>query len=57
LRAFKIQEKPSASQREHTALPNMNFFTFYLLLWLILAFLDLDPDPESKFNPDGDPKY
>jgi hypothetical protein len=52
--------------REHGALQNMRFLNFFLLLWVIFALLDPDPDSasgygstdliESGSNPDPDPK-
>jgi hypothetical protein len=32
----------------------MNFLNFFLLLWVIFALLDLDPDPDplTRLNPD-----
>jgi hypothetical protein len=50
--------KPSALKREHPALQNMKFF---LLLWVIFALLDPDPEYgstdliESGSNPDPKP--
>jgi hypothetical protein len=41
----KLQNKPSALKREHPALQNMKFLTFFLLLQVIFALLD--PDSES----------
>jgi hypothetical protein len=62
----KVQKKPSALKRGHPTLQNMNFYKFFLLLWVIFALLDPDPDPESGSgstgpiesgsNPDPDPK-
>ncbi len=34
------------SKREHLALKNMKFLIYFLLLWVIFALLDLDPDSE-----------
>jgi hypothetical protein len=38
----------------------MKILHFFLLLWVIFALRDLDPDSDSKFgsgfNPDPDPK-
>jgi hypothetical protein len=54
-------------QSEHLALQNMKFLNFFLLLWVIFALLDPDPDSEpeigygstdlieSGYNPDPDP--
>jgi hypothetical protein len=44
----KLQKKPSALKREHPALQSMKFLNFFLLLWVILALLD--PDPDSKYG-------
>ncbi len=33
-------------KRGHPTLQNMNFYQFFLLLWVIFALLDPDPDPE-----------
>jgi hypothetical protein len=52
----KLQKKPSALKRGHPTLQNMNFYKFFLLLWVIFALLDPDPDSESGSNPDPDPK-
>ncbi len=46
-RISKLQKKTSALKREHPALQNMKFFNFFLLLWVIFALLDPDPDSES----------
>jgi hypothetical protein len=43
----KLQKKPSALKRGHPKLQNMNFYKFFLLLWVIFALLDPDPDSES----------
>jgi hypothetical protein len=39
----KLQEKPSALKKEHSALQNMEFINSFLLFWVIFALLDLDP--------------
>ncbi len=48
-RTSKLQEKPSALRREHQALQNMKFLYFisFLLLWVIFALLNPDPDSET----------
>jgi hypothetical protein len=47
-RTSKLQKKPSALKRGHPTLQNMNFYNFFLLLlWVIFALLDPDPDSES----------
>jgi hypothetical protein len=58
--------KPSALKRGHPTLQNMNFYKFFLLLWVIFALLDPDPDSESgskapiesgsNLDPDPDPQ-
>jgi hypothetical protein len=56
--------KPSALKRGHPTLQNINLKKNLLLLWVIFALLDLDPDPdsgstdpiESGSNPDTDPQ-
>ncbi len=48
----KLQKKPSALKRGHPTLQNMNFYNFFLLLWVIFALLDPDPDPLARLNPD-----
>ncbi len=59
----KLQKKPSALKRGHPTLQNMNFYKFFLLLWVIFALLDPDSesgstDPiESGSNPDPQPWY
>jgi hypothetical protein len=47
MRTSKLKKKPSALKRENPALQNMKFLYFFLLLWVIFALLDLDPDSES----------
>jgi hypothetical protein len=47
-RTSKLQKKPSALKREHPALQNIKFLDFILLLWVIFALLDLDPNPDSE---------
>jgi len=42
------------SKREHPALQNMKFLIFFLLLWVIFAILD--PDPDSKYGTNPDPR-
>jgi hypothetical protein len=63
----KLQKKHSALKREHPTLHNMKFLNFFLLLWVIFALLDLDPDSQygsgspdpiesgSNSDPDTDP--
>jgi hypothetical protein len=63
------KKKPSALKRERPALQNMQFLTFFLLLWVIFALLETDPEAksgsgngstdliESGPNPDPDPKH
>jgi hypothetical protein len=61
----KLQKKPSALKRGHPTLQNMNFYKFFLLLWVIFALLDPDTesgsrstDPiESGSNPDPQPWF
>jgi hypothetical protein len=48
-RTSKLQKKPSALKREHPALQNMKFLNFLLLLWVIFALLD--PDPNFDLDP------
>ncbi len=43
----KLQDKPSAFEREQLALKKMNFINFLLCLWVIFAFLNPNPDRES----------
>jgi hypothetical protein len=45
---------PTALKREHPAIQNMKFLNFFLLLWVIFALLDLDPDPATQINADPD---
>jgi hypothetical protein len=60
----KLQKKPSALKRGHPTLQNMNFYKFFLLLWVIFALLDPDPNSgsgstdliESGSNPEPDPQ-
>jgi hypothetical protein len=49
-RTYKLQKKPSALKRERPALQNMKFLNFFLLLWVIFALLDLDPDSKSGYG-------
>jgi hypothetical protein len=61
----KIQKKPSDLKRELPALQSSKheISNFFLLLWVILAFLDPDPDSghgsidliKSRSDPDPDP--
>jgi hypothetical protein len=44
---FKLQEKPSALEREHPALQNMTFLNIFLFSYVIFALLDSDSDSES----------
>jgi hypothetical protein len=39
----KLQEKPLALRREHSALPKMKFMNFFVFLWVIFALLDPGP--------------
>jgi hypothetical protein len=48
----KLQKKPSALKRGHPTLQNMNFYKFFLLLWVTFALLDPDPGPLTRLNPD-----
>jgi hypothetical protein len=50
----KLQKKPTAHKRGHPTLQNVNLKKKFLLLWVIFAHLD--PDPEYGSNPDPDPK-
>jgi hypothetical protein len=43
----KLQKKRSSLKRGHPTLQNMNFYKFFLPLWVIFALLDPDPDSES----------
>ncbi len=43
---IKLQEKPSALKREHSALQNMKFFTFSIFV-VIFALFDPDSDPKN----------
>jgi hypothetical protein len=43
---------PTALKREHPAIQNIKFLNFFLLLWVIFALLDLDPDPATQINAD-----
>jgi hypothetical protein len=52
----KLQEKPSALNREHPALKNMKFLLFFQFMCVIFALLDPDPDPATLINADPDPK-
>jgi hypothetical protein len=47
----KLQKKPSALKREHLALQNMKFLNFFLLLKVIFALLDPDPEHACSRNP------
>jgi hypothetical protein len=58
----KLQKNPSALKRGHPTLQNMNFYNFFLLLWVIFALLVPDPDSESgstdpiEFGSNPDPQ-
>jgi hypothetical protein len=64
----KLQKKPSALKKEHLALQNMKILKFFVLLIVISALLDLDPDSEygsvstdpiesgSNWDPHPDPQ-
>jgi hypothetical protein len=54
---FKLQKNPSALKRGHPTLQNMNFYTFFLLLWVIFALLDPDPDSEYGSGSTGPIEY
>jgi hypothetical protein len=43
-RTSQLKKKFSALKRKHPALQNMKFLNFFLLLWVIFALLDTDPD-------------
>jgi hypothetical protein len=45
-RTSKLQKTPWALEREHPALQKMKFLNFFLLLWVVIALLDTDPDSE-----------
>jgi hypothetical protein len=47
---FKLQKKPTAHKKGHPTLQNVNFKKKILLLWVIFALLDPDPDPDSEFG-------
>jgi hypothetical protein len=59
-RTHKLQEKPSVLKREHTALKNMKFFTFFYIcgsllpssIWILIRIQNMDPDPVTLFNAD-----
>jgi len=51
----ELQKKPSAFKRGHPTLQNMNLNNFFLLLWVIFALLDPNPDLVTRLNPDPDP--
>jgi hypothetical protein len=48
LRTSNILKKPSALKRGHPTLQNMEFFNFFLLLWVRIP----NPDPLTLLNPD-----
>ncbi len=60
-RTHKLQEKPSALKREHSARQNMKLFTFFyicesfLLSGIWIRIQNSDPDPASQINADPDP--
>jgi hypothetical protein len=49
----KLQKKPSGLKRSHPPLQNMNFYKFFLLLWVIFALLD----PDSGSGSTGPIEY
>jgi hypothetical protein len=48
-RTSKLKKKSSALKREHSALQNMKFLNYFLLLWVIFALLDPDFESRSEF--------
>ncbi len=49
----KLQEKPSALKREHSALQNIKFVNFFLFWWVIFALLDSESrSTGSNTDPD-----
>jgi hypothetical protein len=56
-RTYKLQVKPSALKREHSAHQKMKFFNFFIFLWVIFALLDPDLGPLTWLNPDLEPTY
>ncbi len=52
-RSSYVHEKPSALKREHPALQNMK--TFLVVLWVIFALLDPDPESGSSDLIESDP--
>jgi hypothetical protein len=45
-----LQRKPQEQQ-------NMKLFQFFLLLWVIFALLDPDPDPDAQKHVDQYPQH
>jgi hypothetical protein len=66
---FWLNTNPDPGFPSNPVLQNMKFLTYFLLLWVIFALLDPDPDSgsrsgygfidliESGSNPDPDPKH
>ncbi len=52
----KLQEKPSAFQREHPALQNIKILHFFSIFVGHFALLDPDTDPATQINADPDPQ-
>jgi hypothetical protein len=44
----RLQKKPAAHKRGHPS--NTSKHEFFLLLWVIFALLDSDPDPDSEYG-------
>jgi hypothetical protein len=43
IKDFQATGETFSTQREHSALQNMNFLNFFLFLWVIFALLDPYP--------------
>jgi hypothetical protein len=52
-RTSKLQKKPPALKRKHPALENMKYLNFFLLLWVIFALLDPNPDGSTDLIESG----
>jgi hypothetical protein len=63
-RTSKLQEKPSAFKRKHSAIQNMNFIYFFFFrgsffpswIRIRIRILNADPDPATLINADPDPQ-
>jgi hypothetical protein len=46
IKDVQVTEEAFSSQNRTSSTSNMKFLNFFLLLWVIFALLDPDPDPQ-----------